>query len=101
MELKSDDAAFCACLIVSVNTGLAIDECANVMALGDEFVLVPFAKLDVLFARLVPQQRAAVFFLQLAPPTFANIGLVAADFAVVYLAAKLDTTVSLIANELA
>src|SRR5690606_1004654 len=79
---------------------LAVDVGADMAAVGDDFVIVPFAFLDVRFARFLPQQRSAVLFVQLAPPALANVGLIAADFALGQaFAAELNAAVFLIRRQ--
>ncbi len=57
-------------------------------------VLVPVALLDVLFSGLGPQQSAAFFLVQLAPPVGADIRLVAFHSMFHRHAAELNTAVA-------
>ena len=61
--------------VVEIDAQLAVDPRADLAALGDDLVVVPVVRLDVLLAGLVPQQAAAVLLVELAPPAGADVGL--------------------------
>ena len=53
------------------------------------------------FARLVPQQAATVFLVELAPPAGANVGLVALHLAIGQgLASELDAAIARVVDQL-
>ena len=80
MNLKGDYSASGNGRVVQIDAWLTVDEGADAASRGNDFVVVPFAGLDVGFARFVLQQIAAVFFEEFAPPAAADVGLTAIAF---------------------
>src|SRR6266567_7454584 len=75
VELKGDDPAPGAVGVVEIDAGFSVDEGLHVAADGDDFVFVPVVGADMPFARLFPEQLAAVLFVELAPPADSHVGL--------------------------
>src|SRR5262245_55920724 len=101
MQLQPEDAAALAVAVVDVHAQLAVDVGADLAALGDDLVVVPFAALDVGVAGLVPEDAAPVLVVELAPPAGADVGLRAAHVAAGQrLAAELDAAVLLVGHQL-
>ena len=89
------------CGIVPIDAQVAVDPGSHPAADGDDFVVVPVALLDELFAALGFQEGAAVLFVELAPPAGADVGLVALHLAACdRLAADLDAAVPFVVDEL-
>ena len=101
MELEGEDAGGFALGVGVVDAGLAVEPGSDAVADGFDFVFVPVALFEVLFAGLFPQQAAAVFFVELAPPAGADIGLVAAHFGEAFerFGAELDAAVAGVVDE--
>ena len=101
VELQGNNAAASALGVVEIDTGLAVDPGLRPAADADDFVAVPVVVFDVGFVALVPQERAAVFFVEFPPPASADVGLVAFDFAIGHgRAADLDAAVPFVLHEL-
>src|SRR5262245_30890067 len=68
MQLQGKNPAARARRVIEVHTRFAVDERAHQAADGYHLVLVPFAPVDEGLPRPVPEQAAAVFFVELTPP---------------------------------
>src|SRR5687767_11128494 len=94
MELQGEDSAPRSRGIVEIDAELAVEICPQTASHGDDLVAVPLPRFDVGFARGVPQQPAAVLFVELAPPAGADVGLIAAALSLrERFAAELDAAV--------
>ena len=72
------------------------------LILNTDFVVVPFAGVDLLRFLTSEDGVAARFVVELAPPTSADIGLIAADLVMIRdaLGAELDARIARGGNEL-
>ncbi len=87
--------------VVEIGARLPVDRRLDLRADGDDFIRVPLAEFDILFTRLLPEQAAAEFLVDLAPPVRADIGLVSFDLVIGGgLTAELDAAVALVVNKL-
>src|SRR5262249_36578925 len=101
MELKGEDPAAGAGVVVEGDARAAVDRRPDRGPDPDDLVGVPVAGLDVSFAPLRPEPGAPVLFVELGPPAGSDVGLVALHLAVrEHGAPELDTAVAAVVDEL-
>src|SRR5690554_4348871 len=79
VKLQREDPPTVPFPVAQVDRDGTVDLGLHMLPPSDDLVRVPVARFDQVLARLVPQQSAAVLFVQLAPPARTNIGLVSLD----------------------
>src|SRR5262245_42991969 len=101
VNLQPEDATPGNRRVVQIDARLAVDEGLHVATRRYHFVLVPLVRFDERFARLAPDQAAAVLLVKFAPPALADVGLRSAHLAVGQrFAAELDAAVALVGHQL-
>src|SRR5215472_6472596 len=79
---------------------MAVQGCSDFAADGDDFVSVPVVGFYELIPRPVGKNRAAILFIELAPPTETGVGLRAFHFILAEtFAVELDAAVRRVRNE--
>src|SRR5439155_16194785 len=101
MKLKPDQSTASGFGVDAIDAQVAVEPRADAAADGNDLVTVPVAFFDELLAALGFEQRAAMFFIELAPPAGADVALVAAHQAGFdWLAAYLNAAIAFVVDQL-